>query len=369
MPLSEPSWWYDRERTLEARCLAPIAGLYGWITTRRIANAKPYRASVPVICVGNLTAGGSGKTPLALSLADEVAALGRTAVFLTRGYGGHQAGPHWVDRSIDTAERVGDETLLLAARAPTIVSRRRDAGARLAERSGPADAVIIMDDGLQNPHLVKDLSFAVINGARGLGNARVIPAGPLRAPASIQTNWIDAFVINDTTRLVGGTERAAEDLAKIAGQRPVLRASPQPIGDYAWLTGTKVFAFAGIAHPERFFRMLIQLGADVIGTRVFNDHEVLGDAAASDLIAAADAADARLVTTAKDIARLAKAPGDSATAQLAQTVRSVSVSLLFEDHDRRRLRALIRTAIEDRSPSRAVPHDEADLSSASARNS
>ena len=196
MPLEEPSWWYDAsEDDLRVRALRPISGLFGWAAQRRLLNAKPYQSRLPVICVGNFTAGGTGKTPLSLMIATLLKERGAKPAFLTRGYSGRKTGPVWVNPSADLASDVGDEPLLLAACAPTMVARDRAKGAQEIEAS-PMASHIIMDDGLQNPSLAKALSIAVVDAVRGLGNGEVIPAGPLRAPIDFQFGLVDAVVVN-----------------------------------------------------------------------------------------------------------------------------------------------------------------------------
>ncbi|MEL6373691.1 MAG: tetraacyldisaccharide 4'-kinase [Pseudomonadota bacterium] len=188
MPLEAPPWWYGRRYAMVSHALLPIAAIYGALAARRMAQPPQATSALPVICVGNFTAGGTGKTPFALHIASRLIAQGHCPVFLTRGYGGSLKGPVLVDRDAHTAQDVGDEPLLLAASASTVVARAREMGlALIAERNAHADSaarhdVIIMDDGLQNPRVKKDLTFALIDAERGLGNARVIPAGPLRAP-------------------------------------------------------------------------------------------------------------------------------------------------------------------------------------------
>ena len=229
---SPPFWWTATSPT--ATMLAPLGWLYGEIAGRRMARTGA-RASIPVICVGNLVAGGAGKTPTAIAIADLLRAMGRRPVFLTRGYGGRIRKPTLVDPLVHGAAETGDEPLLLAAHAPTIVSPDRVAGARLAATQGD---VIVMDDGLQNPSLGKDLRIAVVDAGAGVGNGRCIPAGPLRAPLSVQDKFIDMVL------LVGKGGRPAGLSA------PVLRARLVPdAAASSRLSGQPVLAFAGIGRP------------------------------------------------------------------------------------------------------------------------
>jgi tetraacyldisaccharide 4'-kinase len=190
VPLNEPRWWYSNRWSLVPRLLNPVARVVGWSTARRWRRSDGYRATLPVVCVGNFTAGGTGKTPLALNIAECLRELGEKPVFLTRGYGGTAHGPRRVDADHDSATLVGDEAILLARTAPTFVARNRAGGAQAIEHAIAARdcsaTILIMDDGLQNPQLHKDLTIAVVDGVRGLGNGHVLPAGPLRAPLEFQ---------------------------------------------------------------------------------------------------------------------------------------------------------------------------------------
>lgn len=341
MPLSEPSWWYGPDTSVASSLLRPAAAVYGWVAGRRMQRTDGYRCNRPVICVGNLTAGGTGKTPLSLRLASEIRALGASPVFLTRGYGGREVGPIWVDPSVHGASEVGDEALLLAKVAPTVLSRRRDTGAQCIEAAGPADAVIIMDDGLQNPQLQKDLSIAVVDGLRGIGNGRVIPAGPLRAHLDLQLGHVDAIVINTADRCTGSAETTWQTLGPAANMLPRFHASPEPTGDVEWLRGARVIAFAGIANPERFFRLIERLGAELLVTRVFRDHEPMTPEAARELLGAAQGHNARLVTTTKDLARLV---GNDPEA-LAVHAYGVEVRLEFDERDMMALRSMLASSL------------------------
>src|SRR5216683_428100 len=260
--MRDPAFWWA-ERSAAATLLAPVGACYGAIAARRMA--RPGRkAPVPVICVGNFTVGGAGKTPTAIALARLLMASGHCPFFLSRGYGGRVAGPVRVERQ--HADEVGDEPLLLARVAPTIVARNRPAGA-LAAVEGGADA-IVMDDGLQNPSLAKDLAIAVVDGRRGIGNGRTFPAGPLRAPLEAQFDHINAVL------LVGPAGRAAEGAIDAAQRRglPVFHGELRPVPDaVAALAGKPVLAFAGIADPDKFFATLEACGIPVAVRRSFPD--------------------------------------------------------------------------------------------------
>lgn len=286
-----PEFWSHRGAV--SRLLLPLGRVWAWATAWRIGRAVPYRASVPVICVGNLTVGGAGKTPVCLALARKLTALGLRPHVLTRGYGGEEKGPHAVDPDRDDAERVGDEALLLARLAPVWVARDRAAGARAAAASGAG--IIVMDDGHQNPTLAKDLSLVVVDGETGFGNGRVIPAGPLREPVAAGLARADALVV------------MGEDRGKVetwAGGLPVLRARLVPGPEVLSLRGRRVVAFAGIGRPGKFFQSLREAGAEVVAVHPFADHYPYAEADIQPILDEAFALDAIPVTTAKDAVRL-----------------------------------------------------------------
>jgi tetraacyldisaccharide 4'-kinase len=354
--IDEPPWWYGKAPDASAGaghsgtlgvvagCLSPLGALYGWGARMRYARVTPYRSRLPVVCVGNLTAGGTGKTPLTLDLCERLQARGRHPAVLTRGYGGQLAGPHWVSGE-DDADGVGDEPLLLARAAPTLVARDRAAGARAIEQTRKCDAavadVIVMDDGLQNPQLAKDLTLAVVDGTRGLGNGRVMPAGPLRAPLAFQLGLVDVIVINERAP---GTSGAVAEWLRSRFDGPILRCTTVVAGDTAWLRRARVVAWAGIGAPERFFAMLRSLGADVVEEIVFPDHQRLGGSDAQRLLALARRNVAALVSTAKDMARLKGATGS--LADLSAATRVLPIRLEFAEPDAERLAALIAGALK-----------------------
>jgi tetraacyldisaccharide 4'-kinase len=323
----EPSWWYAPvSQPWITRALAPLGVIYGAQVARRMRRPPAYRSSLPVICVGNFTAGGTGKTPFVRTLIGCLAQLGHTPVVLSRGYGGRMTGPHWIDLARDTAGDVGDEPLLLAGDAPVVVARDRVAGARAIESSTHGASVIVMDDGLQNPSLAKDLSFAVVDAARGLGNNRCIPAGPLRAPLAAQVPLVHAVVLNlgaggSAERTTVGAMLERHDVLVLAAR---LRAS----GPTAWLKTQPVVAYAGIGVPERFFESLRGLGAVIEETTVFADHHIFSDADARRLLARVEGTTLQLVTTEKDAARLSGQGG--ALAELARQSRTLPIAFDFD---------------------------------------
>src|SRR5262245_21832401 len=304
--MREPAFWW-REVGATARLLAPAAALYGAISGARLGQ-RGTRAGAPVICIGNLTMGGAGKTPTALAVARLLAAAGERPAFLSRGYGGERPGPLAVDAARHHAAEVGDEPLLLARAAPTVVARARVAGARLAVAAGAS--VIVMDDGFQNPSLAKDCSVLVVDARRGIGNGRVIPAGPLRAPLAAQLERAHALVV------VGSGSGAAEVAAQArAGNLPVFAARLAPdAGFIAALGGGRALAFAGIGDPEKFFATLAAAGIAVAATRSFPDHHRYSAAEARALCDDADREGLVLVTTEKDLARFS---GSEELAELA----------------------------------------------------
>jgi tetraacyldisaccharide 4'-kinase len=272
-----------------AALLAPCGAVYGASVRLRRAQARPYRACARVVCVGNLTAGGSGKTPVAIALGNLLAAHGNV-VFLTRGYGGRLQGPIVVDPSRHTAHDTGDESLLLARRHRTVVARNRAAGARLADAGG-AD-FILMDDGFQNFSLVKDFSLLVVDAESGFGNGRLIPAGPLREPVRAGLARANAIVLT-----------GSGDPALPPFNGPILRARfvPEKIET---LRSRKVLAFAGIGRPAKFFSMLSANGVELIGARAFPDHHVFTTREVDELKEQAANSNALLATTEKDFLRL-----------------------------------------------------------------
>lgn len=356
MLLDEPAWWYRSQPTLAARLLAPVAGIWGYVAERRMVRTVPYRSTLPVVCIGNFTAGGTGKTPLTRVVAGILGELGHAPVVLTRGYGGTCAGPHLVDVGRDSNAAVGDEPLLLAATLPVMISRNRASGAGAIEAMAvPVDGrsrVIVMDDGMQNPALAKDLTIAVVDGRRGLGNGRVMPAGPLRAPIERQLSRVDAIVVNRQGQAdPAGTDAIAERLlAQFSG--PVLQARTVATGDTAWLGERPVIAFAGIGVPQRFFELLATLGATIAGRRPFPDHHAFSEEDAAKLLAEAASSGAGLVTTEKDWVRLSGRGPQCAALQAA--TRVLTIELALDPRDRETLVRLLTETIARRADTPAT---------------
>lgn len=306
-----PRFW-QQPAGFRATLLAPLAALYASATARRLARGQPHRLGIPVICIGNLTAGGSGKTPVVIALTQRLLAQGVKVQIVSKGYGGTLEGPVQVDPHLHDASAVGDEPLLLAAFAPVWVAKDRVAGGRAAEAAGAE--VILLDDGFQDPSLEKDLSLVVVDARLGFGNGRVIPAGPLREPVAVGLKRADLIVSignpADQERL------SLPDLLR-------LQAELRPLQTGMDWAGMPVYAFAGIGYPEKFFRTLRQMGADIRGTVPLTDHQELTPALLKRLEEDAKRARAQLVTTEKDAVRLPQA--------FQQKVLTVPVRLESED--------------------------------------
>lgn len=277
--------------------------------------------------------------------------MGERPALLTRGYGGREAGPHWVDTTADIAARVGDEALLLAEAAPALVSRDRAAGARAIESTSTA-SVIVMDDGLQNPSLGKDLQIAVVDAKRGLGNGEVLPAGPLRARLTFQLELADAVVVNRPPGEDGNAPSQVHRWLQREFKGPVMTAGPVPRDDIAWLKGSRLVAFAGIANPRRFFDLLERLGGVLAATIAFPDHHAFSGNDASRILELAQSHRAVPVTTEKDWVRLKGGCGP--IAELLARSRALRISLALEDADAAQLKSLLGSALlRSRSDQRA----------------
>jgi tetraacyldisaccharide 4'-kinase len=329
--MREPAFWH-RPSSWRSRLLMPLGAIYGLVAGWRL-QAAGFDAGIPVLCVGNYHVGGAGKTPAVLALAKVLRDLGETPIVLSRGYGGRLRGPIKVDPDRHGADDVGDEPLMLARTVPVMVARDRVSGVALARSQGAS--VILMDDGFQNPAIVKDASLIVIDGDRGLGNGRVLPAGPLRAPLRPQLARTDALVV------VGDGKAAGAVAAAIAAQgRPVLSAHLRADdASVASLRGKRVLAFAGIGDPTRFFRTLRASGVAVVAERAFADHHPFSNSEIETLIQDAKRDALTLVTTEKDLARLRTAEGLPCW---AKDIVPFAVTLEFEDA------AQLRAFVSDR---------------------
>jgi tetraacyldisaccharide 4'-kinase len=318
--MREPAFWW-RPPGFRSALLAPVAAIYGSVAARRMARAGA-RAGVPVVCVGNFTIGGSGKTPAVIAIAKMLQDAGEQVFCISRGYGGSVAGPVRVDVHAHHAGEVGDEALLLARAAPTFVARDRVAGAKAASEAYAG--IVLMDDGLQNPALEKQLSIAVVDGRRGIGNGRVFPAGPLRAPLAAQWPRTDAL-------LVVGEVTVATDLATAAEAqgKPVWHARfiPDPAALTA-LAGKRVLAFAGIGDPEKFFTTVTAAGIAAPHCVAFPDHHRFTAEEAANLVMQAEEEGLELLTTEKDHARMF---GDAALTALSERARVLPVMLAIDE--------------------------------------
>ncbi|MEA2991815.1 MAG: tetraacyldisaccharide 4-kinase [Alphaproteobacteria bacterium] len=326
--MREPSFWW-RAPGIEAALLAPFAATYGAVAAQRLRRSGR-KIGIPVICVGNLTVGGAGKTPTALAFAQYLLAAGQRPFFLSRGYGGRLSGPLRVDPLHHRADDVGDEPLLLARTAPTIIARDRAAGAEAAQAAGAS--VMVMDDGFQNPSLAKDFSVLVLDGRRGIGNGRVIPAGPLRAPLQAQLDHAHAMLV------IGAASPLSSAVIAAAGARgiPIFHGSLEPDRNAVTaLRGQRVLAFAGIGDPDKFFVTLTEAGIDVAARGSFPDHHRYSRADAEALLTQAASEDLLPVTTEKDLARIA---GVDDLAALAKAARPLPATLrIDEEHALRKL--------------------------------
>lgn len=287
--MAAPRFWYQ-PKGLFSTVLAPLGWLYAMGTARRL-RAASYRASVPVICIGNINVGGTGKTPTTIALAQKLISMGIEPHVVSRGYGGRLEGPVRVVERTHTAHDVGDEPLLIAAFTPTWIAKDRAAGVKAAEAAGAE--IILLDDGFQNPAVHKDISIVVVDAKRGFGNGAVMPAGPLREPVETGLKRAD-FV------LTIGDQNAFDRALPV----PRLRGSLKPLMTGMQWQGMRVLAFAGIGDPSKFFATLRSLGAEVIRGEALEDHQPLTEALMTRLELEGKTRIAQLVTTEKDAVRL-----------------------------------------------------------------
>jgi tetraacyldisaccharide 4'-kinase len=328
--MKSPEFWRSDVKSAWPYVLSPLSWIYSKADAINRSMITPEKADVPVICVGNIVAGGAGKTPVALAIARLFQVEGKQPHFLTRGYGGKLEGPVRVVLVVHSFEDVGDESLLLAEVAPTWVAKDRQAGAGAAISAG-AD-VIIMDDGFQNPGLYKDISLLVIDAEYGIGNGRILPAGPLRESFSSGIDRADALVLV-------GQHTGMSEINHSNINKPVYSAMilPRQAGDV--LSGENVVAFAGIGRPEKFFNSLAFAGCNLIDCISFADHHVYKQQEIMKMVELSAANGAALVTTRKDFVRL---PSE---AKLMVTV--FDIDLHFEDPEP--LRRFLLTSLDEKA--------------------
>lgn len=305
---------------MPSRMLAPLAGLYGAAAGRNLSRGERTAFDLPVLCIGNFTAGGGGKTPTALALGQAALAAGRRPGFVSRGHGRRARRAMIVDPDRHGVREVGDEPLLLAKVAPTAVAANRAAALTLLSSEHDIDFVI-MDDGFQSQRLKIDFALIALDARRGIGNGRVIPAGPLRAPLTDQIAHADALLV------IGEGEAASRPLRMMArAGRPIFSARLVPKSRQI-LIGERLLAFAGIADPEKFYASLAELGAEVAETRDFPDHHGFTDSELYDLTETAAREGLILTTTTKDAVRLAT--GSEAAREFAGNCAVLDVALEF----------------------------------------
>ena len=313
-----PFWW--EEPDWRAYALYPVSRIYSFVATRRMINARREKLDIPVLCVGNFTVGGTGKTPVAIALAKQAKKMHLTPGFLSRGYGGSIGEPHVVDRKRDSARQVGDEPLLLSDHAITATTPNRAAGAKLLVQRG-CD-FLIMDDGFQSAQIHMDYALVVVDGRYGIGNGHVLPGGPLRAR------------LIDQVRFSTGIVRMGEDKAGEAVVRQAARAG-RPIFE-AWtrakgadkFADRRFLAFAGIGHPDKFFDTVANVGGEIVMSRSFPDHHFYSNDELKELVQTAKGAELELITTAKDFARLRNG---TAPKELLDTFNVLEIDAVFEN--------------------------------------
>ncbi len=322
--MNAPDFWWTQNGTWQSKLLSPFGALYGYLAARRFRYIPRYKARKPVICIGNFTAGGTGKTPFALALNTLLKEAGHKPGFLLRGYGGTHKGPLLIEPTKHAAMEVGDEALLLARRGPTVISADRTAGAKLLEQGDIS--VIIMDDGFQNPSLHKDFSIVLLDAKTGVGNSRCIPAGPLRMPFKKQLQRVGLLMV------VGDGEASAkqQEQAQQAGI-DLMHAAIRPVSADA-LEGERVLAFAGIGRPEKLFASLKEAGATVVETMAFPDHHYFTKEDARRILRVAEEQDLLPITTTKDYVRL-NGREEQSIARLANLASVLEVEMKIEDPD------------------------------------
>ncbi|MTI18637.1 tetraacyldisaccharide 4'-kinase [Rhodobacteraceae bacterium RKSG542] len=323
--MKAPDFWWTPKLEWQSALLAPVGAVYGFVSAFRMARPARYSSKLPVICIGNFTVGGTGKTPFAIALFQQMKERGYKPSFLLRGYGGTIRGPVRVDPDKHRAELVGDEAMLLARVGPTVVCADRPAGAKLLESQEDVD-LILMDDGFQNPSLRKDFSIVLVDAAVGTGNNHCLPAGPLRAPLAPQASKADAIV------LVGEGNQAVEAL-RVASSYGLTahKAHIEPLFADS-IEGERVIAFAGIGRPQKFFASVRMSGAELVEALPFPDHHPFTSEEADQILKTAELKDLMPVTTAKDFVRL-KGHKDRTLQELASKSAVLDVFMQLDEPD------------------------------------
>ncbi|MDC0398830.1 tetraacyldisaccharide 4'-kinase [Alphaproteobacteria bacterium] len=308
--MKTPSFWHADG--FIPKLLEPLAQLYKCLSFLERSLRSKTKIDIPVLCIGNLVSGGAGKTPIALSIGQKLN-VKHNISFLTRGYGGIEAGPIEVNPDEHSSYEVGDEALILSELGPTWVSRNRTAGAIAAKNAG--FEIVIMDDGFQHTSLVKTLSFVIIDGPYGFGNGRLIPAGPLREPIYSGLKRADVIV------LVGEVNPSIIEL--LPNDKPLLRVSLVPAEMGIPLSNNNVIGFAGIGRPTKFLETLEKMGLNIIDFVAFPDHYRFRESEIRELYEKATEVDAILVTTFKDMKRVPK--------NVAHLCQPIGITVVWED--------------------------------------
>ena len=319
MTAEAPLFWW-RNRDWRSLLLYPASRLYGAVAQSRMEMANPPLAGISVVCVGDLTVGGAGKTPIAISLAKAAAKSGFKPGFISRGYGGGSTEPHLVDPERHSVRRSGDEPMLLAAQAPTAVAANRKAAAELLESRGCDFA--IMDDGFQSARLLFDYALIVVDAERGIGNGHIVPAGPLRAPLEAQIRRASSIVKI-------GEGRAADTVIRHAARagKPLFAARTRIVNPKKH-SGNRYLAFAGIGFPRKFFNSLKSTGAELVSTREYSDHHVYSESDMAELAEAAAQNRSSLITTEKDAIRFVN--GGAAATEFLSKLEVLRIAVEFE---------------------------------------
>lgn len=302
MKLKTPSFWYRSDLNFQAALLLPLSWVYRLGRAAHVAYTKPRSAPCPIICVGNINAGGSGKTPTCLALMALVknSHLSKKPAFLLRGYGGNLTGPLLVNSAVHKAQHVGEEALILAASSDVIIARNRYSGAAYTESLG--HDLIVMDDGFQNPSLKATLNIVVVNGDMGFGNGQLLPAGPLREPLSAGLSRADAVVV------IGADRHGIQD--KLPADLPVFQAQIKTAAEDLPDAKAAYFAFAGLGYPDKFFNYLRDdLKLDIQEVEAFADHHAYTLENLEALHAKAKQAGLKLITTEKDMQHIMRLTG------------------------------------------------------------